>query len=164
MKSIDEIKNYDELVDEIAEVMYQHDKECTRVDEAMWIDLNEKGIASVVVTSADTWKLGSAEFLGIMKGTYEDELSQLISIAGMSIADFADAFDMSESDLILYASEYNGTDIEDTDIDQVEEYIRSVPELMRKVEEAFLDWLEISDYETIAEEYLKNLDRAFQYR
>lgn len=164
MKSIDEIKNYDELVDEIAETMYQHDKECTRVDEAIWIDLNEKGIASVVVTSADTWKLGSAEFLGIMKGTYEDELSQLISIAGMSIADFADAFDMAESDLILYASEYNGTDIEDTDIDQVEDYIRSVPELMGKVEEAFLDWLEISDYETIAEEYLNNLERTLQYR
>ena len=164
MKSIDEIMNYDELVDEVAETMLEHDKECIRVDEAMWIDLNEKGIASVVVTSADTWKLGDAEFLGIMKGTYEDELSQLISIAGMSIADFADAFDMSESDLILYASEYTGTDVEDTDIDQVEDYIRSVPELMGKVEEVFIDWLEDLDYKTIAEEYLRNLERTLQYR
>ena len=164
MKSIDEIKNYDELVDEIAEVMYKHDKECTRVDEAMWIDLNDKGIASVVVTSADTWKLGSAEFLCIMKGTHEDELSQLISIVGLSIADFADVFDMTYSELIMNAAEYTGTDIEDTDIYQVEDYIRSVPELMGKVENVFVEWLEDSDYETIAEEHLNDLERALQYR
>mgnify|MGYP007053686893 CR=1 FL=1 len=164
MKSIDEIKNYDELIDEVAETMLEHDKECIRVDEAIWIDLNEKGIASVVVTSADTWKLGSAEFLGIMKGTYEDELSQLISIAGLSIADFADVFDMTYSELILNAAEYTETDVEDIDIYQVEDYIRSVPELMGKVEEVFIDWLEDLDYKTIAEEYLNNLERTLQYR
>ena len=164
MKSIDEIKNYDELIDEVAETMLEHDKECIRVDEAIWIDLNDKGIASVVVTSADTWKLGSAEFLGIMKGTHDDALSQLITVADLSVADFADVFDMNYSDLILYAAEYTETDVEDTDIYQVEDYIRSVPELMGKVEEAFLDWLEISEYETIAEEYLKNLERTLQYR
>ena len=164
MKSIDEIKNYDELIDEVAETMLEHDQKCVRVDEAMWIDLNDKGIASVVVTSADTWKLGSAEFLGIMKGTHDDELDQLIGVAGLSVADLAYVCDMEESDLILYASEYTETDIEDTDIDQVEDYIRSVPELMGKIEEAFIDWLEDSDYWTIAEEYLKNLERTLQYR
>ena len=164
MKSIDEIKNYDELVDEIAETMLEHDQKCVRVDEAMWIDLNDKGIASVVVTSADTWKLGDAEFLGIMKGTRDDELGQLISVAGLSVADLAYVCDMEESDLILYAAEYTGTEVEDTDIDQVEDYIRSVPELMGKVEEAFIDWLEDSDYWTIAEEYLNNLERTLQYR
>ena len=164
MKSIDEIKNYDELVDEVAETMLEHDKECTRVDEAMWIDLNEKGIASVVLTSADTWKLGDAEFLGIMKGTHDDALSQLISVADLSVADFADVFDMTYGDLILYAAEYTETDVEDTDIYQVEDYIRSVPELMGKVEEVFVDWLEDLDYKTIAEEYLNNLERTLQYR
>ena len=164
MKSIDEIKNYDELIDEVAETMLEHDQKCVRVDEAMWIDLNDKGISSVVVTSADTWKLGSAEFLGIMKGTHDDELDQLIGVAGLSVADLAYVCDMEESDLILYASEYTETDIEDTDIDQVEDYIRSVPELMGKIEEAFIDWLEDSDYWTIAEEYLKNLERTLQYR
>ena len=164
MKSIDEIKNYDELIDEVAETMFQHDKECTRVDEAIWIGLNEKGIASVVVTSADTWKLGDAEFLGIMKGTYDDALSQLITVAGLSVADFADVFNMNYSDLILYAAEYTETDVEDTDIYQVEDYIRSVPELMGKVEEVFIDWLEDLNYKTIAEEYLNNLERTLQYR
>ena len=40
MKSIDEIRNYDELVDELAKVIFEHDSECTRVDEAVWIDLD----------------------------------------------------------------------------------------------------------------------------
>ena len=164
MKSIDEIKNYYELVDEIAQTMLEHDQKCVRVDEAMWIDLNDKGIASVVVTSADTWKLGDAEFLGIMKGTRDDELGQLISVAGLSVADLAYVCDMEESDLILNAAEYTGTDVEDTDIDQVADYIRSVPELMGKIEEAFIDWLEDSDYWTMADEYLKDLGRALQYR
>lgn len=164
MKSIDEIKNYDELTEEVANALFEHDRECIRVDEAIWIDLNEKGIASVVVTSADTWKLGSAEFLCIMRGTHEDELSQLITIAGLSIADFAEVFDMTYSELIMNAAEYTGTDIEDTDIYQVEDYIRSVPELMGKVENVFVEWLEDSDYETIAEEHLNYLERTLQYR
>ena len=47
---------------------------------------------------------------------------------------------------------------------EVEDYIRSVPELMGKVEEVFIDWLEDLDYKTIAEEYLNNLERTLQYR
>ena len=116
------------------------------------------------MTSADTWKLGDAEFLGIMKGTYDDALSQLISVADLSVADFADVFDMTYGDLILYAAEHTETDVEDTDIYQVEDYIRSVPELMGKVEEVFVDWLEDLDYKSIAEEYLNNLERTLQYR
>lgn len=165
MKSIDEIKNYDELVDELAKVIFEHDSECTRVDEAVWIDLDENGIASVVVTSADTWKLGNAEFFCLLIGTHDDALDQLIEFSDSPISELAFILDMEESELILYASECTETDVEDTGIDEIKDYIRSTPELMTLIEDAFYDWLNDSvDYQELAKLRLYQLDKTLQYR
>lgn len=165
MKSIDEIKNYDELVSELARVMFEHDRDCIRFDEAIWIEVSDTGIASVVVTRADVWKLGDAEFLCLMKGTYDDALEQLIEFSDSPISELAYILDMSESDLILNASECTETDVEDTGIEEITDYIRSVPELMTLIDDAYVEWLEDSRvYEDLAEVYLKDLERSLQYR
>ena len=165
MKSIDEIRNYDELVDELAKVIFEHDSECTRVDEAVWIDLDENGIAIVVVTSADTWKLGNAEFLCLLNGTHDDALDQLIEFSDSPIYELAYILDMEESELILYASECTETDVEDTGIDEIKDYIRSTPELMTLIEDAFYDYLNDSiDYQELAKLRLDQLEKTLQYR
>ena len=165
MKSIDEIKNYDELVDEIAKVMFNHDSECIRFDEVIWIDLNDDGIASVFVSRADNWKRGSAEFLCLLNGTHDDALDQLIEFSDSPISELAFILDMEESELILYASECTETDVEDTGIDEIKDYIRSTPELMTLIEDAFYDYLNDSvDYQELAKLRLDQLEKTLQYR
>ena len=165
MKSIDEIKNYDELVDEIAKVMFEHDKNCTRIDEVIWIEVSDTGIASVVVTRADVWKLGDAEFLCLLNGTHDDALDQLIEFSDSPISELAYILDMEESELILYASECTETDVEDTGIDEIKDYIRSTPELMTLIEDAFYDYLNDSiDYQELAKLRLDQLEKTLQYR
>ena len=165
MKSIEEIKNYDELVGELAKVIFEHDSECTRFDEAVWIELNDEGIASVVVTRADTWKLGDCEFLCLLIGTHDDALDQLIEFSGSPISELAFILNMEESELILYASECTETDVEDTGIDEIKDYIRSTPELMTLIEDAFYDWLNDSvDYQEQARLRLDQLEKTLQYR
>lgn len=162
MKKIIDLANCDALITDIANALFEHDKECTRYDESIWVYVNEDDNTGKVIVSSryDNHISDNYIFVTDMNGTSEDALDQYMAASDSPIADLAYLFDMEYDDLRKKASEEENVDLEDVDYHVVAEYIRNTPELLEKVEEEFRDWLQdVSEYRETAERLIDEQEK-----
>lgn len=161
MKKIIDLANSDALVNDIANALFEHDKECTRYDESIWVYVNDDNTGKVIVSSAYDNHISDDYILVTrMNGTSEDALDQYMAASDSPIADLAYLFGLEYEDLRKKASEEENVDLEDVDYHVVAEYIRNTPELLEKVEEEFRDWLQdVSEYRETAERLIAEQEK-----
>lgn len=166
MTKIEELSNYDEIVKSVAAAMFNHDAECCRVNEDLWIRVKEDGTGEVLegnyyFNDDDNEYI----FVHTLDGNEDDQVEEYIKFMDNPVVELAYLLDMSEDDLLAKAAEFEGIeDLEDADYHTVVEYIRETPELFEKVKAAYIDWLKDAvDYEEKATLYLDQVDEYIEY-
>lgn len=165
MTKVENLSNYDEIVKSVATAMFNHDAECCRVKEDLWIRVKEDGTGEVLegnyyFPSDDNEYI----FVHTLDGTEDDQVEEYVKYSDSPVADLADILGMDYDELMAKATEAAGIDPDDADYHTAVDYVRETPELFDKVKAAYIDWLEDAvDYEEKATLYLDQVDEYIEY-
>lgn len=162
MTKIESLSNYDEIVKSVATAMFNHDAECCRVNEDLWIRVNEDGTGKVL--EGNYHHCDGYIFVKTLFGTEDDQVEEYVKYSDSPVADLADILGMDYDELMAKATEAAGIDPDDADYHTAVDYVRETPELFDKVKAAYIDWLEGAvDYEEKATLCLDQVDEDMEY-
>lgn len=153
------INNYDEVVDELSEIMRDFDKARNQyhTDVYIYFDDNMNGTLDTFTNvGGNSWLDDDHYVLYTDKPHYDDDNFSTFQ----TIPDLADALGMSEDELIEQAYMASGLaedgyDISDVDYSDVQEYIKNNDELSDRLTDAYCDYIDNSfydDYIPVAQE------------
>lgn len=166
MKKVENLNNYDEIVKSVATAMFNHDAECCRVNEDLWIRVKEDGTGEVVLEGNYNFHSDDTEYIFVktLFGTEDDQVEEYVKYSDSPVADLADILGMDYDELMAKATEAAGIDPDDADYHTAVDYVRETPELFDKVKAAYIDWLEGAvDYEEKATLCLDQVDEDMEY-
>ena len=145
------INNYDEVVEELSEIMRNFDKERNpyHTDVYIYFDDSMNGTLDTFTNVGNnSWLDDDHYVLYTDNPHYDDDNFS----AFQTIQDLADALGMSEDELIeqaYMASDLaeDGYDISDVDYSDVREYIKHNDELSDRLTDAYCDYIDDSFYD-----------------
>lgn len=156
---IKNLSNYDEIVKGVATAMFNHDAECCRSEEDLWIHVKEDGTGEVLEGDY-SHRDGEFIFVKTLHGAEDDQVEEYVKYSDSPVADLADILGMEYDELMTKAVEAAGIDPDDADDHTVVEYVQENPELASQIKVAYIDWLNSAvDYNLNALECLECADR-----